>query len=78
MLPVATCPAPAQEKRAPTDAAEQVGEGNAARWLEYYRRDRGQNWPQPASETKSEKARDPEPQTAPPADQNHESKQNKQ
>jgi hypothetical protein len=26
------------------DAAEAVGEGNAARWLEYYRRERGQQW----------------------------------
>jgi hypothetical protein len=26
------------------DAAESVGEGNAARWLEYYRHERGQQW----------------------------------
>jgi len=26
------------------DAAESVGEGNAARWLEYYRRERGESW----------------------------------
>ncbi len=26
------------------DAAESVGEGNASRWLEYYRRERGDNW----------------------------------
>jgi hypothetical protein len=29
------------------DAAEEVGEGNAARWLEYYRRERGQSWSRP-------------------------------
>ena len=32
------------------DAAEAVGEGNTARWLEYYRRERGENWKQPTAE----------------------------
>jgi hypothetical protein len=33
------------------DAAEEVGEGNAARWLDYYRRERGQQWdPKPGTE----------------------------
>jgi len=40
------------------DAAEAVGEGNAARWLDYYRRERGENWKQPAGE---------EAQKSPPA-----------
>jgi hypothetical protein len=31
------------------DAAEAVGEGNAARWLDYYRRERGENWKEPVS-----------------------------
>ena len=26
------------------DAAEAVGEGNASRWLDFYRRERGQQW----------------------------------
>lgn len=34
------------------DAAQAVGEGNAARWLEYYRRERGQDWtPESPSQT---------------------------
>lgn len=76
MLPIATFAATPQEKREPTDAAEKVGEGNAARWLEYYRRERGQNWQQPASETNSENARDPDPKAASPANKNDESKRN--
>jgi hypothetical protein len=32
------------------DAAEAVGEGNTARWLDYYRRERGQGWAQPSNE----------------------------
>src|SRR4051794_30104076 len=26
------------------DAAETVGEGNASRWLDFYRRERGEHW----------------------------------
>jgi hypothetical protein len=34
------------------DAAESVGEGNASRWLDYYRRERGDNWDaKPAGES---------------------------
>jgi hypothetical protein len=44
------------------DAAESVGEGNAARWLEYYRRERGQHWDRKAGEDSAGK-----PQAAPPA-----------
>ena len=58
------------EKKEPSeprkDAAEAVGEGNAARWLDYYRRERGENWKQPAGE----QAQKPEPveqKSAPPA-----------
>ena len=44
------------------DAAEEVGEGNAARWLEYYRRERGQQWdPKPESEGAGKSADAPEP-----------------
>jgi len=32
------------QQPARTDAAEKVGEGNAQRWLEYYRRERGADW----------------------------------
>ena len=32
------------------DAAEAVGEGNTARWLDYYRRERGEGWTQPSNE----------------------------
>jgi hypothetical protein len=38
------------------DAAEAVGEGNAARWLEYYRRERGEAWaPPPPTDAAPEK-----------------------
>jgi hypothetical protein len=36
------CAGSAEE--ASKDAAQAVGEGNAARWLDYYRRERGQEW----------------------------------
>ena len=62
----------AEETQPRKDAAESVGEGNAARWLEYYRRERGEAWaPPPASDSSPEKSsgdrdttRDPQ---APPA-----------
>jgi len=46
------CAADAEKEPAESrkDAAEAVGEGNAARWLDYYRRERGENWKQPAGE----------------------------
>ena len=44
------------------DAAEEVGEGNAARWLEYYRRERGQQWdPKPGTGGARKSADAPEP-----------------
>jgi hypothetical protein len=52
------------------DAAEAVGEGNAAHWLDYYRRERGQTWAQPTTEG-AQKPTSPEcepsaPHPAPP------------
>jgi hypothetical protein len=43
MATMICCPAALGEERK-KDAAEAVGEGNAAGWLEYYRRERGQQW----------------------------------
>jgi hypothetical protein len=48
------------------DAAEAVGEGNAARWLDYYRRERGENWKQPAGDD-AQKPAPEEGKSAPPA-----------
>jgi hypothetical protein len=53
-----------------TEAAEAVGEGNAARCLDYYRRERGQTWTQPTNEG-AQKPNSPEgepnaPHPAPP------------
>ena len=56
------------------DAAEAVGEGNTARWLDYYRRERGQGWTQPTNEG-AQKPSSPEDQpnapypTPPPRNQ---------
>lgn len=44
------------------DAAEAVGEGNASRWLDFYRRERGQNWEVSPS---VQNVRDPLPAKAP-------------
>jgi hypothetical protein len=50
----------AEESR--KDAAQEVGEGNAARWLEYYRRERGQQWdPNPGTEGAAKPADAPQP-----------------
>jgi hypothetical protein len=39
------------------DAAEAVGEGNASRWLDFYRRERGQQWEsKPGNEAKDKPA----------------------
>ena len=39
------------------EAAEAVGEGNASRWLDFYRRERGQRWEsKPGSEAKDKPA----------------------
>jgi hypothetical protein len=58
------------EKKEPSeprkDAAEAVGEGNAARWLDYYRRERGENWKQPAGE-EAQKPRPAEEKSALPS-----------
>jgi len=43
-------PCAGSAEEAGKDAAQAVGEGNAARWLDYYRRERGENWKQPAGE----------------------------
>ena len=37
-------PCAGSAEEAGKDAAQAVGEGNAARWLDYYRRERGQEW----------------------------------
>ena len=51
------------------DAAEAVGEGNAARWLDYYRRERGQQWdPKPGAEGAAKPADAPEPRDPEPRD----------
>ena len=44
ILGMMICCAAALGEEPKKDAAEAVGEGNAARWLEYYRRERGQQW----------------------------------
>jgi hypothetical protein len=44
------------------DAAEAVGEGNASRWLDFYRRERGQSWEAAPS---VQNVRDPLPAKAP-------------
>ena len=48
------------------DAAEAVGEGNAARWLDYYRRERGENWKEPAGEDPQKPSPPAEESTQPP------------
>jgi hypothetical protein len=58
---VASSPAGEPESKA-TDAAEAVGEGNASRWLDFYRRERGQNWEGAPS---LQNVRDPLPAKAP-------------
>jgi hypothetical protein len=56
----ACCPVIAEESK--KDAAEAVGEGNAARWLDYYRRERGQQWdPKPGAEAAGKPADKSEP-----------------
>jgi hypothetical protein len=66
-----SCAGSAEE--ASKDAAQAVGEGNAARWLDYYRRERGQEWkssdeiagkPPDATQAREPAQKD----TAPPAD----------
>jgi hypothetical protein len=52
------------------DAAEAVGEGNAARWLDYYRRERGENWTQPVGED-AQKASPPAEKSTRPAKAEH-------
>jgi hypothetical protein len=52
------------------DAAEAVGEGNAARWLDYYRRERGENWKQPAGE-EAQKSPPPGERSTQPAKAEH-------
>ena len=58
----------AEQEPARKDAAEAVGEGNTSRWLDYYRRERGQDWSAPpAAETKTPARADndaPHPQPA--------------
>ena len=58
---------PAESRK---DAAEAVGEGNAARWLDYYRRERGENWKQPVGED-TQKALPPEEKSPLPAETKH-------
>ena len=51
------------------DAAEEVGEGNASRWLDFYRRERGQQWePKPGNEAKDKPADPVVPQDDSPRD----------
>jgi len=52
------------------DAAEAVGEGNAARWLDYYRREGGENWKQPAGED-GQKSSPPTEKSTQPDDAKH-------
>ncbi len=50
-------------------AAEAIGEGNAARWLDYYRRERGQDWRAagdgPSKPPDGTQPREPAPKEAP-------------
>lgn len=50
------------------DAAESVGEGNASRWLEYYRRERGDNWDAKQAGESSTPAAQPKDQPQQPAE----------
>lgn len=51
LIPVALGAEPEPSRK---DAAESVGEGNTSRWLDYYRRERGQDWAAPPTgETKA-------------------------
>jgi hypothetical protein len=65
---VATPPAEQPRK----EAAEEVSEGNAARWLEYYRRERGHNWALPPQtgpeQERARPARTPAPEPLPHSD----------
>jgi hypothetical protein len=47
------------------DAAKAVGEGNTARWLDYYRRERGQSWTQPVNDG-TQKPTSPQDEPNPP------------
>jgi hypothetical protein len=51
------------------DAAETVGEGNASRWLDFYRRERGEHWDTtPRSEDPGATPEPAEPRERPPVD----------
>jgi len=51
------------------DAAEAVGEGNASRWLDFYRRERGEHWDsKPRSENPGQATAPAEPREQPPVD----------
>jgi hypothetical protein len=52
------------------DAAEAVGEGNTARWFDYYRRERGENWKQPVGE-EAQKSLPPGERSTEPAKAEH-------
>jgi hypothetical protein len=60
----------AEQEPARKDAAEAVGEGNTSRWLDYYRRERGQDWSAPPATEKQTPARagNDAPQPQPAAD----------
>jgi hypothetical protein len=60
----------ATAEEAKKDAAEAVGEGNAARWLDYYRRERGEQWEskKPDNEHLGKPADSPEPREEPRSD----------
>jgi hypothetical protein len=57
-------------EEAKKDAAEAIGEGNAVRWLDYYRRERGQDWhaggDAPSKTPGGTQPREPPPKEAPP------------
>ena len=58
----------AEPQPAPKDAAQAVGEGNTSRWLDYYRRERGQDWvAPPAGDTKTPARVDTETSAPQPA-----------
>jgi hypothetical protein len=63
-------------EEAKRDAAEAIGEGNAARWLDYYRRERGQQWElgrdTPGKPPDATQPREPAPKDAPRPPDKHE------
>jgi len=51
------------------DAAETVGEGNASRWLDFYRRERGEHWDSKPRSESPDRAKPPaEPREQLPVD----------